>query len=722
MRLKENEVTLKGRDGDIIIKRNAHGIPEITAQTLHDLAWGQGWTQAADRQLQALLTRVILQGRAAELLKGDDELVAVDRYMRTLNFLPDPEAEIEKLLPETRAQLEAHAAGMNFFLSQNKPIHEFRLLGFQPEPWHIRDALLLGKAFGFIGLAESQGAMEKLLTQMIQNKVERAKIRELFPYLTEKIDYAFFEKIKLGPPLVPEAVKWLGKIPRLRASNNWAISGGRSMSGKPILCGDPHLEVNRLPAIWQEIVLRLPGRAMAGVSLPGAPGLILGRTDRIAWSATYAFMDMLDYRVERCREGMYERRGKYIPFQVRREEIKVKKKAPQMHEVYENDLGVLEGDPFQEGCYLISCWSARQGCGADVFNSILRLPDAANVREAMDIFKQIESCCFNFVMADRDGAIGYQMSGRLFDRPVGVSGLMPLPAWDQAYDSKGFVDKDKLPRLYNPKDGVIVTANNDLNHLGQAEAINLPMGAYRAERITRLLKVNKKLNVEYMKKMHFDLYSVQAARLMDVIRPLLPETENGFILKEWNCRYESDSKGAMLFESVYLALINAVFGDHGFGRDVIEYLFKESTILNDYYANFDHILLREDSAWFQDQSREEIFRPAINVALRVEAKPYGADRKIMLTHLLFGGKVPGFLGYDIGPIELPGSRATIPQGQVFKSAGRTTTFSPSYRMIADLAGNELHTTLAGGPSDRRFSKWYAADLENWQKGRYKILK
>ena len=185
--------------------------------------------------------------------------------------------------------------------------------------------------------------MEKLLTQMIRNKIERAKIRELFPYLTEKIDYGFFEKINLRPPLIPAAVKWLGKIPRLRASNNWAISGGRSLSGKPILCGDPHLEVNRLPAIWQETVLRLPNESLVGVSLPGAPGLILGRTERVAWSATYAFMDMLDFRVERCRDGMYERNGRYLPFKVRQEEIKIKKKDPVTLTVYENELGTQIG-------------------------------------------------------------------------------------------------------------------------------------------------------------------------------------------------------------------------------------------------------------------------------------------------------------------------------------------------------------------------------------------
>ena len=93
-----------------------------------------------------------------------------------------------------------------------------------------------------------------------------------------------------------------------------------------------------------------------------------------------------------------------------------------------------------------------------------------------------------------------------------------------------------------------------------------------------------------------------------------------------------------------------------------------------------------------------------------------------MAHLLFGGQLPKFLGFDYGPIQLPGCRATIPQGQIFNNAGRLTTFSPTYRFIADLATDEIHTNLAGGPTDRRFSKWYVSDLQNWYEGQYKVLK
>jgi hypothetical protein len=468
MKLKDNEVVLSGRDGRIHIKRNLYGIPEIKAETLADLNFGLGWVHACDRQLQVLLSRILLQGKAAEHIKGDPTLIEIDKYMRRMNFLPDPESEINKLKPDIRRQLEAYAAGCNLYLSENKPVHEFRLLGYKPEPWHIRDSMLIEKIFGFIGLADSQGTMEKFLIQMIQNGVTQDKLRELFPYLTEEIDYDLIGKVKLDPPLVPEAVAWLRALPVMTASNNWAVSGRRTESGKPILCGDPHLEVNRLPPVWQEIVMRLPDNTMTGATIPGVPGLILGRTAAIAWSATYAFMDMLDYRIEHCRDGKYRRADGWKDFKVRREVIHVKKGSPITLDVYENEHGLLEGDPTQEGYYLVQSWSAKAGCGADDFATIFSLPGAKNVREAMGLFKQVDAAAMNWVMADKDGNIGYQMSGRLFSRVTGFSGMLPLPGWEMKFDPAGFADKDGLPSQYNPEDGVIVTANQDLN---QAELV-----------------------------------------------------------------------------------------------------------------------------------------------------------------------------------------------------------------------------------------------------------
>ncbi len=721
MNLSGSPVTLDTKGGKTTILRNGHGIPEISAKRYEDAYYGMGWVHAHDRQLQTLLTRLLLEGRAAETLSGEPALVEIDRYMRRMRFLPDPDSEIKKLDPEVRRHLEFYTMGFNHYLETHGAVFEFRLLGYKPEPWRIRDSLILGKIMAFLGLADAQGAMEKFLVQMARNDLSEKKLRELFPYLSERIDYALLKKLELAPPLVPEALKWLSKIPKMTASNNWAVSGRLTASGKPMYCSDPHLEVNRIPSIWQEIVLRLPDNVVMGASLPGVPGIAIGRTKNLAWGATYSFMDMIDYRIEECRDGRYRRGKQWKPFAVREEVIKVKKGEPVVENVYENEHGVLEGNPFQEGHYLVMSWSAARACGAGEFNGLLALPHARSAREAMACFRKLEALSFNWVMADSSGNIAYQMSGRLFKRPRGVSGLVPLPGWEKRYSPRGFVSPTQLPSALNPPEGFIVTANQDLNRLGKAKPINLPMASYRADRIAQLLKKKKKLTVDDMKRIHLDLYSLQAERFMRVLRPLLPDTDNGRILREWECSYTPDSRGATLFESVYLALLNTVFGDNGMGREVVDWVMNETGLFNDYYGNLDEILMNPRSAWFEGRPREELFKRAIKEGLTAKPEPYGKTRLVTLSHLLFGGKLPRFLGFDYGPIQLPGGRATVPQGQIFKSAGRVTTFSPSYRMIADLAEHALHTNIAGGSSDRRFSRWYMRDMENWLKGVYKVL-
>jgi penicillin amidase len=721
MKLTGNPITLETKGGKVSITRNDHGVPEISGKRHEDVYYGMGWVHAHDRQLQALLTRILLQGRAAEKLAGDPALIEIDRYMRRMQFLPDPESEIKKLEPTVRRYLDFYTQGFNHYLETHGTVFELRLLGYKPEPWQIKDSLILGKIMAFLGLADAQGAMEKFLTQMVRHELGEKKLQELFPYLTEKIDYDLMKKLSLAPPLIPEALKWLSKLPKMTASNNWAVSGKLTASGKPIYCSDPHLEVNRIPAIWQEIVLRLPDDVIMGASLPGVPGIAIGRSKHLAWGATYSFMDMIDYRVEECRDGRYRRGKQWKPFAVREELITVKKGEPVIEKVYENEHGVLEGDPFTEGHYLVMSWSAARGCGAGEFNGLLGLPHARSAREAMACFRKLEALSFNWVMADSLGNIAYQMSGRLYKRPKGVSGLVPLPGWEKKYTPRGFVSASLLPAAYNPPEGIIVTANQDLNRLGKAKPINLPMASYRADRIAQLLKKKKKLGVEDMKRIHFDLYSLQAERFMKVLRPLLPDTDNGRILREWECTYTPDSRGATLFESVYRALLRTVFGDNGMGREVVDWAMSETGLFNDYYGNFDEILMNPRSAWFDGRPRDELFKRAIKEGLAAAPKPYGRTRMVTLSHLLFGGKLPRFLGFDYGPISLPGSRATVPQGQIFKSAGRVTTFSPSYRMIADLAEKAIHTNIAGGSSDRRFSRWYMSDMENWLKGVYKVL-
>ncbi len=304
----------------------------------------------------------------------------------------------------------------------------------------------------------------------------------------------------------------------------------------------------------------------------------------------------------------------------------------------------------------------------------------------------------------------------------GFSGLLPIPGWLSENDWQGFHDRSKNPSLYNPPEGYVATANQDLNAYAGAAVINLPMAFYRAERISELLAGADDHSVASMQKMHFDLYSIQAARFMEIIKPLLPQNEKAELLKNWDCRYESTSLAPTLFEKIYRHLAGIIFGELNLGSEIVSYMVDETILFHDFYGNFDRIMLNSDSAWFNGKKQEELYREAIDRALKEEAEPYGAGRNILMKHLLLGGRMPRFLGFDYGPIELIGSRATIPQGQIFKSFGRLATFSPTYRFVTDFAEEGIHSSLAGGPSDRRFSPWYTSGVKDWLQGKYRRVK
>ncbi|MBT3257305.1 MAG: penicillin acylase family protein [Deltaproteobacteria bacterium] len=591
---------------------------------------------------------------------------------------------------------------------------------FKPEPWSLEDVILISRMIGYLTLAQSQGEMERLLIEFVQAGMDEERLNELFPGVLGGLDIDLVKKIELQERLVSPTSLWNIAVPLMMASNNWAVSGKRTASGKPILSNDPHLEVNRLPNIWYEMVLKTKGRYAMGGTMPGVPALLVGRNPDLAWSGTYTFMDSTDSWIEKCKDGKYMcEPGKWIDFTEREEIIKRKKKDSVKVVFYENKHGTLEGNPNREGYYIATAW-APAFSGAVTFDSVIGILDAKTVAEGMDLLGRVETS-WNFVLADKGGNIGYQMSGLMPKRREGVSGFVPLPGWEERNDWQGFEKPEDLPRCHNPECGYFVTSNQDLNEYGKVNPINVGMGPYRSDRIGKLLSENNAVTHETMYELHYDVYSIQAELFMKILGPLLPDTRQGKILKNWNFEYTADSEGAFLFDRFYRALYLEGFGKNGFGVEAVEHIDKHTGMFNDFYINFDRILLSENSLWFGNRSREDLYLKAAEKALKSQPEKWGNTRKVMMKNILFDGKLPKFLGFDRGPITIQGSLATPHQGQVFESAGRQTTFAPSFRMVMDLATDEMNTNMAGGPSDRRFSKWYCSDLENWISGKYKTI-
>jgi penicillin amidase len=704
----------------VTIFRDRNGVAHIKASALVDLFWGQGFAHGTDRQMQMCLMRVVGQGRLCELLHDDDESLKIDRFFRRMNWSKHVGKELEKLNVEDHAALESYCKGVNAALRKSHP-WEFKMMGYRPEPWKPKDCILMSRMMGYLTLAQSQGEIQRLFIEMVQAGVSKEKLDELFPNILEGFDLELINKIILGERIVKPASLWGQALPRMMASNNWVVHGSKTKSYKPLLANDPHLEANRLPNVWYESVLIGNDRYMMGASLPGIPGILSGRNNDVSWGVTYAFLDNMDSWVEKCDEARYFREDekKWHDFDIRRETIQRKKHPAVVMSFFENEHGVIDGDPNVSGHYLATLWAANDA-GVNSVVAAMNMWQMDTVRKAQVNIGKIETG-WSFVLADSHGDIGFQMSGLAPIRKKGVSGFVPLAGWVPENNWQGFYPPHLLPNCINPEQGFFVTANNDLNKHGVINPINMCMGSYRADRISDLLKKADKLCFKDMREIQFDVYSLQAEYFMEILKPMLPDSPQGHILSEWDYKYDAKSKGAYLFELVLKCIYHDVFALNGMGSGVVKYLSQETGTFIDFYGNFDQVLLREESLWFGEQSREDIFKDALNRALAFPPEIWGQVQQFTLKNIFFDGKLPEVLGFDKGPITAIGGRATVHQGQIYRSEGRETTFMPSIRMISDLSRHEMHSCLLGGPSDRRFSKWYDNDIRNWQRGVYKLL-
>jgi len=728
MKLKNGTIRIAGASFEIC--RTADGVVEILGDDDLNLATATGFVHAMDRLLQMTVVRLVGQGRVCECLKDCDENLAMDVFAREMGFYRDARDDAKHLTGDVLRFCENYCRGVNDYLLNHPYPWELRLVNYRPEPWVIADILLAMKLLFYIPIAQSQQDIEKLIIQAVQAGVDPCRLKQLFyPHLDGMNDelVRLIAKVKIGQPLLPPRAKFLRSMPAFVASNNWVVSGRRTASGKPIECHDPHVECNRLPALWYEHIQHAGNNFRIGMNMPGIPGMLMGRTREISFSLTYGYMDMVDYYIEEVRNNRVRRRDNFEDLSVREEVIHRKRNPDIKLKVWKSRHGVLEAEPYAEtledGYYLCRAWSGeRDGAGQSIgaLHDILK---ARTVPEAQPILAKISGSC-NWLIADSQGNIGYQQSGRL---PVRAhSGLHPVPGWEERYDWQNFVRFDRLARTMNPVEGYIATANNECDSKGYAPSINLSVGPYRADRIKALLAEDRVFTTDDMKRMQRDLHSLQAIQFLSVLLPFVPEGPTGRLLQEWDCRYNKDSRAASLFEEIYRELLEEIFGRCLFGLEAWRQIVAETAILTHFYYVFDKALLGEDTIWFENKGRAATVRDVVERVLNRYPDPamvptWGSQQRITMTNLFFDGKVPRFLRFDHGPIVVEGGRATIVQGAVYKFRGRTTSLSPSYRFITDLADSFAHTALAGGSSDRRYSKYYRAGIGGWQRYEYKTL-
>lgn len=726
-----NRFQLPSQDSNgkpIDVFRDDHGVFHIEADSQQDWCYALGHCHALDRTLPMVLMSIIGQGRGCELLEDSEEMLHLDRMFRRINLYHGTQSQIDELSPHHRKLTQSYCDGINDRWSKEKYDFwpwELKLLKVRRTPWTIAQTFLISRLTAYIGLAQTQGDIERFIVQMVKNGVTQNQLDELFPGKVSDLDETLIRKVKLGETLIPKNMKWSSVLPSIATSNSWVIHGSKTRSGKPILCNDPHLEINRLPGVWYEAVFknRRDGQYCIASTLPGLPVPILGRQKEFAWGATYTYMDSVDSWIEQCSEGKYRRdvdgRSSWKEFRKRVEVIRRKKHSDVVVAYYENEHGTLDGNPFVEGYYFASKWATAHASGPASIGAMMEMYSVQTVEKGREVLGGLESA-WNWVMCDRNGDIGYQMSGQMPLRGSQKNGLTPLLGWLEEDDWKGIVEPQDLPRLLNPEEGFIATANNDLNAYGNASPVNVCMGPSRVNRIEELLRSRDDWDAESCREMQLDLFSNHAQEFMEILRPLIPDTETGKLLKDWDCRYTKESQGAFLFEEFLFELRKEVFG-RVLGERVFRHILEETSLFGGFFFHFDEVLKQPKSEWYGPENRENIYRRVVRKVLSQPVRRLGECSEMKMNHILFAGKLPGFLGFDYGPFEFEGGRDTICQAQFFRAHDRDLSFGPSYRIVTDMSEDCAYTALASGVNDRRFSKWYTQGVSDWIQGRLKKL-
>lgn len=713
---------------DFTVTRDEAGVAHVKAETWLDAVYALGYMHALDRGTQLLFSRAVASGEAAERISDRPELRETDRFFKRIGLHNGLDSESVNLEPHIQEQLRVYCDGVNDGVATSGRTLPMWATGFRPDPWDSEAVLLVGQLLSFGGLAIGQMQNERLLVELIHAGANDDGLRDLFKPRLDHADFDLLRQVRMSNQLSNDALEMMSDLPRLAGSNAWAVGPDRSESGHAMLCSDPHLEVNRLPGIWYETVLEWgDNEFVMGATLPGCPLFAVARTAQLAWGVTYMKGDTIDHFIEDCRPGgetgwQYRRGDSWHDFRAREEVVAPKSKQPDMLTVLENDQGTLESDPDEAGLYLSLAWTGSWPGSGKAIGTWLDVVASNSTQEAMDVVRECPQPTLCFVFADSEDHIGLQGTGRFPKRSAPDAGLAPLPAWDESNHWQGFLPNTLLPRIYDPPEGFVATANEGWNPPEGPLLVTQLLPNHRKRRIDERLRAIEKATLKDMQDLQYDVISVHARDMLPRLLPHLPDGDHKTRLSEWNFSFDIENKEAVLFQRLYVSLMIEIFGhEKAIGWRRIIYLCTRGGYSNMIMTLADRVIKNDDSVWWHGRERGEVIRNAFDRTVDKPEKTWGEFNHFHFADRFFGRRRVGRLfGFD-PPQPMPGCAATPFQGHVFQTAKNEQTFAPSYHFIAEMETRYAWTNLPGGPSESRFSRYYKSDLERWQRGEYKRL-
>ncbi len=480
------EVALAGLDSQANVHFDENGVPHVAGASVTDTMRVFGYIHARDRLWQMEFLRRVGEGRLSEVL--GEATVGTDIFLRTLDMASPARKSYASLLPETKAALEAYASGVNAYI--NRPTRmlesslpaEFMILGHEPEPWEAWNSILVLKVMGLTLGHNMDREIQRLA--MAANGFAPKEIEEIVSYSPRD-----------NPPPLPDLRKMYGltapgqaerasktqlasaplldRLTGQSASNNWVISGSRTVSGKPLLANDPHLGLTAPSAFYLAHLSWVENgetHHIAGGTLPGIPFVVAGRNSKVAWGLTTTNLDSQDVFLEAVNPenpDQYKTEDGWETFETNEVQVSVSDGEPVSFERRVTRHGpVLPGSFRNLGTHMPENMVASlrwYGLAEDdtSIDTLFLNGKATSVDEALDGVKRAVSPMQSVVIADIEGNIALATPGRVPVRLASndLAGRAPAPGWLPQYQWQEPVESRNVPVFKNPDTGAFTTAN-----------------------------------------------------------------------------------------------------------------------------------------------------------------------------------------------------------------------------------------------------------------------
>ncbi len=729
----------------VAVGRDSSGVIHLEAANEKDLITAMGYEVASERLWQMDLLRRIGQGRLSEVF-GDTTL-NVDRLFLTLGLDSIAARNWKQASPKSRQWLQWYATGVNAYLNKvgkNLPI-EFQLLRFKPDAWRPQDALIIQRVFAWI---LNFSWKTDFIYNALQEKLSARLFRSILPVygaFPNIVKTGSFSKGRVLPKffqLDAQFREFFRLPPTGWGSNSWAISGEISQSGKALLANDPHLEL-RLPSVWIELQLKCPVLNVSGFSIPGTPGIVIGRNDSLAWGLTNGMVDDSDYFIEKVDtlKKVYFQGSRSYPLKVQIRKIH-SRDGERFVKTMRTRHGPLLNSLFPD--IRQKQWLALRWTGADnsddivTFYKLARAKNWKNFREALSHYSLPAQ---NFVYADARGNIGYQLAGKIPLRR-GRQGLLPRDGSDKRSDWQGFVPFTELPFSYNPESHRIVTANNRIVANFPYYLSDVWEPPFRAQRIEELINLHSdSLNVAAMKAIQQDVFNplsrVFLPGFLKIIAgsskldSLSQKADIVHLLESWDGQMTPESVSAAVFEVWQWNLIRDIFED-----EMGEVLFRRFATLQNFYLRiYFQIMSKNNSLWFDNiktagiiENRQDMiiqsFRETLEFLKRRLGREmyrweWGALHQLNLEHSL-GSVLLLRPVFNVGPFAMGGNPLSVNVATYAYDSDFQMKVGPSMRFIMDWSKpGEYLSILPGGESGNPFSEYYSNQTSAWRVGKYK---